>query len=142
MRDALPIHDLFIRRITAERNGSELRWVALQDGDHLLRRFGLAEVVRVEADFQPALRLRGAADEVWALIEGKVEFRWHDLRSDSPTNGVEHNIVCDTSTLVLAPFGVAFGYRPLDGPALLLRLATHAEGTHDDDRRLSWESLS
>lgn len=142
MRDALPIHDLFIRHIPAERNGSELRWVALQDGDHLLHRFGLAEVVRVEADFQPALRLRDAADEVWALIEGKVEFRWHDLRSDSPTNGVEHRIVCDTSTLVLAPFGVAFGFRPLGGPALLLRLATHAEGSHDGDRRLSWESLT
>jgi len=142
LRDALPIHDLYIRRIPAERDGSELRWVALQDGDHLLRRFGLAEVVRVEADKQPALRLRDAADEVWALIEGKVEFRWHDLRSDSPTQGVEHRIVCDTSTLVLAPFGVAFGFRPFEGPALLLRLATHAEGSHDGDRRLSWESLS
>jgi len=142
LRDALPIHDLFIRRIPAERDGSEQRWIALQDGDHLLRRFGLAEVVRVEADLQPAMRLREAADEVWALIEGKVEFRWHDHRSDSPTSGVEHRIVCDTSTLVLSPFGVAFGFRPLGGPALLLRLATHAEGSHDGDRRLSWEKLT
>jgi dTDP-4-dehydrorhamnose 3,5-epimerase-like enzyme len=99
----------------------------------------MAEVVRVEADMQPYLRLRSIADEVWVLIEGRVEFRWFDMRSDSPTNGAEHHFICEKATQVLAPFGVAFGYRPLDGPALLLRLATHADGLHDGDRRLAWE---
>lgn len=141
MSEKLPIHDLFIREIPARLDGSETRWEALTDEQHLLRRFGMAEVVRVEADAQPYLRLRSVADEVWALIEGRVEFRWLDLRLDSPTNGAEHQLICEQATQVLAPFGVAFGFRPLEGPALLLRFATHADGFHEGDRRLPWEKF-
>ena len=140
MSEALPIHDLFIRRISSKRDASLTRWVAMQDDDHILRRFGLAEVVRAEPGMQLSLQLRSAADDVWALIEGQVEFRWLDLRAYSPTHGAEHRITCDEPTLVLAPFGVAFGFRPLEESALLLRLATHVEGTHDGDQRFPWEN--
>ena len=139
MSETLPIHDLLIRRISSKQDALATRWVAIQDGDHLLRRFGLAEVVRAEPDRQPFLQLRSSADEVWTLIEGQVEFRWLDLRAGSPTQDQEHRFICDNPTLVLAPFGVAFGVRPLEGSALLLRLATHADGTHEGDRRLAWE---
>ncbi len=142
MSEALPIHDLFIRQISIKQEQSETRWTALQDGDHLLRRFGLAELVRAQSGAKPSLQVRSVADEVWALIEGQVEFRWHDLREDSPTQGEEHRITCSEPTLVLAPFGVAFGFRALEGSALLLRLATHAEGTHDGDQQLPWESFT
>jgi hypothetical protein len=42
-------------------------------------------------------------------------------------------------TIVLAPFGVAFGARALDSPALLLRLATHDDHEHEGDQALPWE---
>jgi hypothetical protein len=141
LSEALPIHDLFIRQIPIKQEGATTRWTALQDGDHLLRRFGLAEVVRAESNHQPSLQVRSVADEVWALLEGQVEFFWHDLRQDSPTHGEEHHTTCENPTLVLAPFGVAFGFRALAGSALLLRLASHAEGAHDGDQRLPWEGL-
>lgn len=135
----LPIHDLYIRSISSKRDGPETRWEALKHEDHLLRRFGFSEVLRVEVDAQPYLSVRSVADEVWALIEGRVEFRWRDLRPDSPTNGAEHRLICEQPTQVLAPFGVAFGLRPLDESALLVRFATHADGLHNGDRRIAWE---
>jgi hypothetical protein len=140
LNESLPIHDLFIRPITANRAESETRWEALKYEDHLLRRFGMAEVLRIEADLQPYLRVRSVADEVWALIEGRVEFRWHDLRTDSPTHDEECRRTCGDPTLVLAPFGVAFGFRPLGESALLLRFSTHVDGTHEGDQRLPWET--
>jgi dTDP-4-dehydrorhamnose 3,5-epimerase-like enzyme len=137
----IPIHDLFAREIGVEHDGSDLHWTALQEYDHLLRRFGLAEVVRASADTKPGMKLRVVADEAWALIEGRVEFVWHDLRKDSPTYGNQHRITCERPTLVLAPFGVAFGFRSLEETALLLRLATHPDNTHEGDHRLPWEFL-
>lgn len=142
MSKAHPIHDLFIRRVSTKKVGSEVHWEVMQESDHLLRRFALAEVVRGDPDLQPTLQLRSVADEVWALIEGRVEFRWQDMRASSPTQGTDYSITCSEPTLVLAPFGVAFGFRPLGGPALLLRLATHAEGTHDGDQRMPWETAT
>lgn len=139
MSESPPIHDLFIRHVPSAGGRAEARWKALRDEDHLLRRFGMVEVLRVEPDLEPYLRVRSSADEVWLLIEGRGEFRWRDLRSDSPTHGVEHKLICDKPTQVLAPFGVAFGFRPLDGPALLLRISTHDDGLHEGDQRLPWE---
>lgn len=120
-----PIHDLFIRPLQAEHDPEGWRLEVLRYSDHLLRRFGLAEVVFLKsAQVRPA-RLRIMADEVWALIEGSVEFSWHDQRSSSPTRGANYQLRCDEPTLVLAPFGVEFEVRAVDGPAQLLRLATH-----------------
>jgi dTDP-4-dehydrorhamnose 3,5-epimerase-like enzyme len=81
------------------------------------------------------------ADEVWVLLEGEVEFVWHDLRQDYPSCGVWHRITRAEPTLVLAPFGVAFGVRALGGPALLLRLTTHADDdiASEGDQTLPWE---
>ncbi len=119
------IHDLFIRPLHAEQEPEGSRLEVLRYSDHLLRRFGLAEVVFLKsAQVRPA-RLRIKADEVWALLEGKVDFSWHDQRSSSPTRGAKYRLSCDEPTLVLAPFGVAFQVRAVDGPAQLLRLATH-----------------
>ena len=140
MNEDHPIHDLFVREIVVESHGFDLHWPALQRDDHLLRRFGFAEVVRASPETEPSLKLRAVADELWALIEGRVAFRWHDMRMDSPTFENKHQIICDRPTLVLAPFGVAFGFQPLEGATLLLRLATHPEGVHDGDRRLPWET--
>lgn len=136
----LPIPDLLVRPLTRLDNEGVVRWPALSDTDPLLRRFGLAEVLRLTPEARPVLRCRAAADEVWALLEGALEFLWQDLRPDSPSYGRQHRLTATSPTLVLAPFGVAFGLRALDGPALVLRLATHADDDPESsaDRELPW----
>jgi dTDP-4-dehydrorhamnose 3,5-epimerase-like enzyme len=134
-----PIHDLFIRELTVEETDGLTKFHVLCDEDHLLRRFGEVLVIRKSPGRSETLCLREVADEVWTLIEGQVEFAWHDLRQDSPSQGHWHHLHAETPTLVLAPFGVAFGCRALEEPALLIRLSTHAEGEHSGDREMPWE---
>ncbi|GMR09713.1 MAG: hypothetical protein BMS9Abin28_0533 [Anaerolineae bacterium] len=120
-----PIHDLCIRPLDMMQDPEGSRLEVLRYSDHLLRRFGLAEVVFVKTgQVRPAM-LREVADEVWALVEGSVQFSWKDRRSSSPTRGATYEHYCDQPTLVLAPFGVEFEVRAVDGPAHLLRIATH-----------------
>jgi dTDP-4-dehydrorhamnose 3,5-epimerase-like enzyme len=87
------------------------------------------------------LRLRVVADEAWALVEGKVEFVWWDLRAGSPTKNGTHRLLASEPTLVMTPFGVAFGVRVLETSSLLVRATTHDEGEHAGDRILRWEDL-
>ena len=140
MPEIFPIHDLFIRRIPTIEEPNATRLIALRDTDHLLRRFGQAEVVHALPEPHMRLRSREIADEVWALIEGMVEFAWHDLRQYSPTYDRWHHLTCDKPTLVLVPFGVVFGYRALGGSASLLRLTTHPDGEHDGNQELNMET--
>lgn len=134
------IHDVFVKSIERVESDGTVRWPIIRYQDHLLRRFGQADVVRALPGEIGRLRLRQVADEVWALIDGRVEFVWVDLREGSPTRGERDRLRCMEPTLVLAPFGVAFGYQALEAPALLLRLATHADGQHPADRFLDWET--
>jgi hypothetical protein len=128
----LPIHDLYVRPLTREATPGGWRLPVLRYTDHLLRRFGLAEVVELRPETAWGPQLRQVADEAWALVEGAVEFAWEDQREGSPTRGQLHNLRCQVPTLVLAPFGVAFSCRALQGPARLIRLATHAPDEIDD----------
>jgi dTDP-4-dehydrorhamnose 3,5-epimerase-like enzyme len=107
--------------------------------DHLLRRFGLAELVQATPNLSTELRARPIADEIWILIEGRAEFAWQDIRPGSPTEGRKDRLPCGEPTLVLAPFGVAFGFRALEGNASFLRFATHDEAEGEDITVLPWE---
>ena len=129
-----PIHDLVIRPIPAIEDPHSQRWIALRETDYLLRRFGQVEVVRVSSRALSTLHLRHRADEVWALVEGAVEFTWRDMRENSPTFENTHQITCHMPTQVLVPFGVAFGTRAVDGAALLIRVSTHIDDSHESDR--------
>ncbi|MEE8120506.1 MAG: hypothetical protein V3T55_03190 [Anaerolineales bacterium] len=139
MTETKLIHDLYIRELTLEETNGSAKLHVLSDDDHLLRRFGQVQVIRKSPGRSETLCLREVADEVWALIEGEVEFAWHDLRQDSPSQGHWHHLHSKTPTLVLAPFGVAFGCRAMKDPALLVRLSTHAENVHSGDREIPWE---
>lgn len=120
-----PIHDLFIRSLHIERDSNGATLNVLRYSDHLLRRFGFAEVVFLESDqVRPAV-LRDVADEVWALVEGSAQFRWLDRRSSSHTRDATYQLDCDQPTLVLVPFGVEFTVEAVGGSAQLLRLSTH-----------------
>ena len=82
--------------------------------------------------------------EQFAVVDGTTA--WSNglvgelhLRQDSPSKGHWHHLHAETPTLVLAPFGVAFGCRALKDPAFLIRLSTHTEGEHSGDREIPWE---
>lgn len=122
-----PIHDLFVRPLESEARGPSRALPLLRYSDHLLRRFGLAELHRLPANESHQSAARPVADELWALVSGSVRFEWHDQRDDSPTRGAQYQLECDRPTLVLVPFGVAFGLSALDGPVELVRFATHED---------------
>jgi dTDP-4-dehydrorhamnose 3,5-epimerase-like enzyme len=120
-----PIHDLFIRTLHLEQDSTGVKLEVLRYSDHLLRRFGFAEIVFLESDQARPAELRNIADEVWVLVKGSAQFRWRDQRSSSPTHEATYQLDCDQPTLVLVPFGVEFEVRAVSGPAQLLRLTTH-----------------
>lgn len=121
----LPIHDLFVRTLHVQQDSNGAKLEVLRYSDHLLRRFGFAEVIFLKGDQTRPAALRQIADEVWALVEGSVQFSWRDLRPSSPTHQETYLLDCHDPTLVLVPFGVEFEVRALDGPSQLLRLSTH-----------------
>jgi hypothetical protein len=120
-----PIHDLFIRTLHLEQDSNGAKLEVLSYSDHLLRRFGFAEIIFLESDQVRPAELRNVADEIWALVTGSAQFKWLDRRSSSPTRDATYQLDCDQPTLVLAPFGVEFTVQAAGGSAQLLRLSTH-----------------
>jgi hypothetical protein len=116
------VHDALVTALASPGAG---RLGILAFEDHLLRRFGSAEVVRLTPgdDFRV---LRAKADEVWALLEGVAEFDLEDRRPSSPTLAVRQAIRLETPTRILLPFGVRLHVRPTP-EAFLLRLMSHSE---------------
>jgi hypothetical protein len=139
MTNNFPIHDLFIRKLDLIDNGDEIHIPILSFHDHLLRRFGFAESVHLEPDYQRRMQVREVADEIWACLRGKVLFRWRDLRAGSPSYEHGFELQLQEPMLALVPFGVAFGIQTFDESVHLIRFSTHLEGTHDGDRNLPWE---
>jgi hypothetical protein len=138
MQTEYPIHDMYIRELSYREHGDLTRLPLLQYDDHLLRRFGYAEFIRAEPGIATDTPPRQVADEVWALVEGRVKFTWKDTRDHSPTCNIEHEIMSDKPVLLLIPFGVAFGYEVHgDITALLIRFATHTPaGSQTDENPL------
>lgn len=134
-----PIHDLYIRKLQPQNSEEGFYLPILSEDDHLLRRFGATEIIHLKSNSKSKMRLRVMADEIWALLEGQVHFTWHDLRLTSPSHGCWHQLSCKEPTLVLVPFGVAFGQQTEESPALLLRIMTHLDDGHEGDREISWE---
>jgi hypothetical protein len=139
MTNDLSIHDLFIRKLNATDHDGESRTPILSFDDHLLRRFGFAESLLLEPGYQSVIQVREVADEIWASLQGKVLFHWHDLREKSPTFNDCYELLIEEPTLALVPFGVAFGIQTFNEPVHIIRFSTHLEGIHDGDRSLPWE---
>jgi hypothetical protein len=139
MKSAYPIHDLYIRKVDSIEKDGSTSTPLLSFDDHLLRRFGFAESISFEPGYQSEMKVREVADEIWICIHGKVQFRWWDLRQNSPTHKAKYKLVIDGPTLVLAPFGVAFGVQTFTESAHLIRFSTHPEGSHEGDDVLPWE---
>jgi len=115
------IRDALVTPLSATRERQAI--VAFED--HLLRRFGSAETLRLGG--KDVFRvLRATADEVWALVEGAAQFDLEDTRPFSPTAGLRSRIRATTPTRLLLPFGVRLGVRP-DPEAVLVRIMSHSE---------------
>ena len=120
--DETSIHDVLLTPLASPPAG---RQAILAFEDHLLRRFGSAEVIRLGPG--EAFRvLREKADEIWALLDGAAEFRLEDKRSTSPTLAVSQAVRMDSPARLLVPFGVQLEVRP-DPKASLLRIMSHSE---------------
>jgi len=127
------IHDLVALHLPARPLGRGVdRRTALSYSDHLLRRFGQADIVHLGRGGRLEKKEEETADEVWALIEGEATFEWEDRRSSSPTSGGKASLAAREPISVLVPFGVAFRVTAENRAAILLRLSTHA----DDEERL------
>ena len=130
------IHDLVALRLSSEPVGEGIeRTAVLRIGDHLLRRFGQADVVRLQAGATVVLPPRAIADEVWVLVDGRVGFEWQDLRESSPTAGATVNLESRRPIALLVPFGVSFRARA-ESASVLLRLVTHADEEAPSDALL------
>jgi 5-deoxy-D-glucuronate isomerase len=119
---ATELHDGLVTPLTPAAPG---RLPVLAFEDHLLRRFGGAEVVRLAAGDTFQVR-RTVADEVWVLLAGEAEFHLDDLRVASPTHGARQAVRSTSPIRVLLPFGVRLEVRA-GVEALLLRVMTHSE---------------
>jgi dTDP-4-dehydrorhamnose 3,5-epimerase-like enzyme len=139
MKYAIP--DLYIRTLSSASLPGVRRMLALRESDHVLRRFGEAEVLRLDPGASPGIVLHLVADEVWALLEGSIEAFWQDRRPRSPSRGARVRDRFLSPVLMLAPFGVAFGVRALDEGAMLARFATHMQDDPEcrEDLHLPWE---
>jgi hypothetical protein len=116
------IHDVVIRRLPIE--GSVL--TLFRYSDHLLPRIGLIEYIQGKPGGSHQLRLRENSDEVWCLLDGNCRFVWQDERQASPSHGVVQRYEADVPTMLLAPFGVAFGYLA-NRPCQLVRIAAFGD---------------
>jgi mannose-6-phosphate isomerase-like protein (cupin superfamily) len=105
----------------------------LNEGDHLLRRFGEVEVVTIEPQGSVQV-FRQQADEIWALLSGHASFHLQDRRQDSPSQGAEVNldISQDSPQAVLIPFGVLSKVTSNQG-ATLVRINTHQDESFPGD---------
>jgi hypothetical protein len=116
------IFDAVLAPLTPEADG---RLTILAFEDHLLRRFGREEIIRLQPG--EAFRiLRGRADEVWILVDGSADLDLEDTRAVSPTSGERRSIKIVGPTRLLLPFGVRMDLRAVS-PTLLLRIMTHSE---------------
>jgi hypothetical protein len=116
------VHDVLVTPLSTGGPGA---LSILSFEDHLLRRFGSVQLVRLEPG-ETFRGLRASADEVWALIEGGAEFHLEDTRPISPTLGVLQLVITEGPTRLLVPFGVRLQVRPRPR-AVLLRIMTHTE---------------
>ena len=119
------------------------RIILHRDLDNLMRRIGQVEVRKFSERGANQFMLRAVADEVWVPIEGGVDIILVDRRPGSPTEDTAFKVGINAGDEegVLVPFGVA--YSIIAKPdALLLRLSTHRDGSHEKDQLLSAASLS
>lgn len=139
MSDVTNINDLHLFQLKV--SGESL--VLLRDEDHLLRRFGQVEFRRFSEKQNSEFIIRAVADEIWSCIFGAIEFTLVDLRPASPSENIAKRLTLHTENPqgLLIPFGVAYSIQA-DENAQAIRVTTHVDGVHNDDKIIASEDLS
>lgn len=127
----MSIPDVYCLDLVQEGN----QLVLLRDSDHLLRRFGQIEVRELKVGEISQFILRKAADEILSVTQGEVSLLLIDKRLDSPSENqtMKLSLSEDQLQAILIPFGVAYGYTAKKS-AQLIRITTHVDGTHPEDK--------
>src|SRR3990172_288944 len=94
------VHDALITPLAGTGDGTILSFE-----DHLLRRFGSAQVIRLRPGESFRMR-RALGDEVWAVLEGAAAFQLEDMRPSSPSAGVVQSLKAESPVRLLVPFEV------------------------------------
>ena len=126
-----PISDMLVLDLSWQAG----RLTVVKDDDHVLRRFGQVDIIGLDQGQQIEV-FRQQADEIWALFSGQATIQLEDQRQDSPSMGVTVSLVVDQEVpkAVLVPFGVAcIVTGGLDGTRFL-RIGTHHDTSHPQDR--------
>ena len=117
-----------------------LRWEngklgVLSEEDHLLRRFGQLDLVKLEPGLTLTTHRVNGSDEIWTLISGEAELMLTDQREESPTNQQTHQVSLNEKQpqVLLIPFGVEVEISSHAG-GLLLRVSSHADYLSPADR--------
>lgn len=117
--------------------------VFIRDDDHLLRRFGQVEIRKIPAKFSSEFVLRAVADEIWTTFIGSLEFILIDRRQGSASENQALKLILQAENQqgLLIPFGVAYSFHA-EEDSQAIRVTTHADGTHAEDRIVPREALS
>jgi hypothetical protein len=123
-----------------ERKGERL--VILHESHYLLRRFGQVELVALNENHEEPFSLREFADEIWSLVAGEVSLTLVDKRSGSPSENQSMQLKLSETQpqAILIPFGVAYHFKAAQD-SRLIRITTHADGLHDEDRTLYQDEI-
>jgi dTDP-4-dehydrorhamnose 3,5-epimerase-like enzyme len=117
-----------------ELGWKEGRLVVLQENNHILRRFGQMDVVKIPEGTSLETHRASGADEVWVLLDGEAVLMLTDQRNESPSLGQSEEIGMngDTPQAILIPFGV---HARISGQSqsTLLRITTHADELFPED---------
>lgn len=114
--------------------------VLLRETDHILRRFGELALHNLAAGSMGAYALRAVADRVLFVLDGAVDARLLDLRTQSPSYGVHTSISLQANAqAMLVPFGVACSLAAA-ADARVLWLSTHSQ-PHAGDRHATPDEL-
>ena len=109
----------------------------------MLRRFGQVEMRTFGDTCVSPFVQRAVADEIWVPVSGKAVLHLVDRRAASPDKDVYQRVVLDTAApqALLVPFGVAYAIEN-EADTALIRLSTHADGRHPEDKTIPFEELS
>lgn len=128
-----PIHDLLIRPLELHEIGNSSRIPVYRFDDHILSQLRYAEFIHLPPGYEGSMDPRTVADELWALLEGKIAFAWVDERPDSPSFESKFKYESESPMVALVPFGVAFRFSAGAQGASLLRVSSdQPEATLED----------
>jgi dTDP-4-dehydrorhamnose 3,5-epimerase len=137
------IHDVVIKPLQTHSDDRGYFRELLRDDDQLLRQFGQTSITKTYPGVIKAFHWHNLQDDLWYVADGMARVVLHDLRAESPTNGVTQVVYAgeDNAVLILIPKGIAHGYQVLGNkPVLLFYHVTHSYNPKQpDEERIAFD---